>query len=175
MSTRWSMTMALLFPALAGAPLAAQQATPPKQPAVALPMQSPPPTALPTFARSAEIDAMIVRARALAKPGQPVLLQPIHQFGSYTTYLEYRRGPWPSAVHEDVELFYVVKGSGSFILGGTETGPGQGKGIEGGRRMKVHAGDFFFVPPGTVHQFPDVDGELVMISMHIPAPGEQKP
>lgn len=146
-----------------------------QQLAVLLPMQSPPPTAVANYATSAEIKAMIERARRDIKPGQPLLLQPIQNFGPYTTFLEYRRGAWTAAIHSDIELFFVVQGSGTLILGGTlldrkegTGGNSSGSGIVGGATYKVGPGDLFFVPQDTAHQFPAPVGELVLISMHIP-------
>jgi mannose-6-phosphate isomerase-like protein (cupin superfamily) len=161
--------------ALAGAAFAQQ----PIQ-TVILPMQAP--TAIPNFATSAEIAAIITHAEGEMKPGQPVIIQPIHHFGSYTTYIEVRRGGWTAATHPDIELFYVVRGTGTLVLGGKIDDAKPGKGgnaagtkISGGQTIKVGPGDFFYVPPETAHQFPAPDGELVLISMHLPKSDAPKP
>jgi mannose-6-phosphate isomerase-like protein (cupin superfamily) len=139
---------------------------------LSLPIQ---PTTIPTFATSAEVQAIIKHAEGEMKPGQPVIVQPIHQLGSITSFIEVRRGGWTAATHPDIELFYVVRGKGSLIMGGTITDAKPGKGgntggtsITGGQTIKVGPGDVFMVPPETAHQFPAPDGELVLISMHIP-------
>lgn len=152
--------------ALAGAAFAQQPYT------LSLPIQ---PTSMPTFATSAEVQAIIKHAQSAMKPGQPVIVQPIHQVGGITTFIEVRRGGWTAATHPDVELFYVVRGRGTLLMGGAITDAKPGKGgntggtsITGGQTIKVGPGDFFMVPPETAHQFPAPDGELVLISMHIP-------
>lgn len=139
----------------------------------ALPMGAP--TAVPSFASAAEIDAIIKHAEGEMKPGQAVITQPIHKFGSYTTFIEIRRGGWSAATHPDIEMFHVVRGTGTFVLGGKivdakEGGNGNTSGtkIEGGKTIKVGPGDFFYIPVQTPHQFTAVDGELVLISIHIP-------
>jgi mannose-6-phosphate isomerase-like protein (cupin superfamily) len=161
--------------ALAGAALAQQPA-----PTVILPLQGP--TAVLSYATSAEIEAIIKHAEGAMKPGQPVIIQPIHQFGGYTNYVEIRRGGWTAATHPDIELFHVVRGTGTLILGGTITDAKPGKSgntsgttIAGGRTIKVGPGDVFYVPAETAHQFPAPDGELVLISMHIPKSDEPTP
>lgn len=169
-------TVARLFRSFAGlGALALAHASFAQQPAytLALPMQAP--TAVPSYATSSEIEAIIKHAESEMKPGQPVIVQPIHQFGSYTSFVEVRRGGWTAATHPDIEFFHVVRGTGTLILGGTITDAKPGKGgnvsgmhIEGGRTIKVGPGDVFYIPAGTAHQFPAPDGELVLISMHIP-------
>lgn len=163
---------ALLAAGMIGGGAWAQGSAPP----AVLPMQTPAPTALATYATSAELKTMIARARSMIQPGQPLILQPIHKFGAYTMFLEYRRGPWTAAVHPDIELFFVVEGAGTLVTGGSipdakpgTNGNSSGSRIDGGTTLKVGKGDFFFVPPQTAHQFPDPKGELVLISMHIPA------
>jgi mannose-6-phosphate isomerase-like protein (cupin superfamily) len=170
------MPIASLFRPLAAlGALAFASAALAQQPGVimALPMEAP--TAIPSYATAAEIEAIIKHAEGAMKPGQAVITQPIHKFGSYTTFIEVRRGGWSAATHPDIEVFRVVRGTGTFILGGTIADPTPGaKGntsgtkIEGGKTIKVGPGDFFYVPVQTPHQFTAVDGELVLISMHIP-------
>ncbi|MDO6412835.1 hypothetical protein Q4F19_00425 [Sphingomonas sp. BIUV-7] len=152
--------------ALAGSAVAQQPYT------LSLPIQ---PTGLASYATSAEIAAIIKHAEGEMKPGQPVIVQPIHQFGTYTSFIEIRRGGWTAATHADIELFYVVRGTGTLLMGGQIADPKPGKNgnvsgtsITGGQTIKVAPGDVFFVPAETAHQFPAPDGELVLISMHIP-------
>lgn len=142
---------------------------------VSLPLRSPAPTALPSYATKAEIDGIIAHARAAMKPGQPVIVEPIHQFEGYTSLVEVRRGAWTAATHPDIEIFTVVSGTGTLILGGRIADPTPGKGgnvsgtrIEGGQTIRIGPGDVFHVPAETAHQFPAPDGELVLLSMHMP-------
>jgi mannose-6-phosphate isomerase-like protein (cupin superfamily) len=70
------------------------------------------------------------------------------------------------AVHDLVsEVYHVLEGAGTMILGGTLTnpkrrpvsagnGPGiSGDGIDGGVRMRIAKGDVLIIPAGTPHRF----------------------
>lgn len=130
------------------------------------------------FSSSAEIEAMIARAKATIRPDQPNLTQPLLQFAPYRASLEYRQARAPAALHkDDAEYFQVMRGSGDLIEGGEliDPEPGDGpnisaKAIGGGRGRHVAAGDVFMVPPGTPYQFDRIDGALVMIAMRVPMP-----
>ena len=129
------------------------------------------------FASSADVDALIAKARAERKPDQALLAQPIVQLAPYNVSLEYRALVGGAAIHEkEAELFYVVEGSGTMVTGGRlvmEARPNpdnrNGTGIEGGQSRKVAKGDFIMVPPGTAHWFSAIDGTLVLMSLHLPA------
>ena len=158
----------LRLPALAMALAAA--------PAMAQPPATAAPAALATYAASSDIQAMIARARRDIKPDAALMIQPLLRFQPYTAFLEYRRGNWSAAVHPDFEMFFVVQGTGRFVSGGQLVGakPGangnvSGTDIAGGTTRKVSPGDVFVVPAGVPHMFPKPDGELVLISMHLPS------
>ncbi len=87
----------------------------------------------------------------------------------------YRTGPYaPDDYRPDVEihekeadLFYVIEGSATQVLGGTviggrNTGPGQIRGskIEGGQTYHLGKGDVMWVPAGVPHWFPDIPQPL---------------
>jgi quercetin dioxygenase-like cupin family protein len=40
--------------------------------------------------------------------------------------------------------------------------------VEGGTAKRLAKGDFVLVPEGTPHWFSKVDGELTMMSLHLP-------
>lgn len=142
-------------------------------PAVA---QTPAPSDPKTFAASAEIQALIANARANHKPGTPTMIQRILSLPPYAASLEHRTGVGPAAVHEnEAELFYVIEGSGTLVTGGElthETRPNatnlSGDGIEGGQSRPVAKGDLFIVPQNTPHWFSVIDGELILMSLHVP-------
>ena len=80
-----------------------------------------------------------------------------------------------ASVHEvQAELFYVVDGSATLLTGGKlvgETRNGtnlQGKSIEGGTPLKFSKGDFMVVPSRVPHQFVDMQGPVVVMSMYLP-------
>lgn len=157
---------------------------------------APPPAApLKTFISSGEVAALIARAKAMRTKGQALVVQRIKGATPYVALLEYREAATPPIVHEnDSELFYVVQGSGTMMLGGklidearvnlvlSATGepvadetdkPKQasspnltGTGAEGGNIFPISKGEFIIVPPHTVHWFNSVNGTLVMVSLH---------
>jgi quercetin dioxygenase-like cupin family protein len=45
-----------------------------------------------------------------------------------------------------------------------------GASIEGATPQKLSKGDTVMVPPDTAHQFQDVNGEFVIMSVHMPVP-----
>jgi len=130
------------------------------------------------FASSADVKAMIARAKAERKPDQPNFSQPIVSLAPYNANLEYRVGSLsaPASTHDkDAELFYVVEGSGTVVTGGTLQGErrtnadnASGTGIEGGAPQKIGPGDFVLVPEKTPHWFTQIDGALVLMSIHLP-------
>lgn len=87
----------------------------------------------------------------------------------------YRTGPYAPAdyrpaveVHtNEADLFYVIEGSatqvlGGSVIGGKETGPGQIRGstIEGGTPYHLGKGDVMWVPAGVPHWFPEIPEPL---------------
>ena len=80
-----------------------------------------------------------------------------------------------AAAHADrAELFYVIKGSGTMLTGGTisdgkQSGVNtQGTTITGGTRITFNAGDFIMVPSGVPHQFVDLKAAVQVMSMYLP-------
>ena len=148
-------------------PVSAQQpATPP----------SVPPNKL--FTSSADVAALVAKAKAERKADQPNLIQPLLSLSPYTASLEYRALVGPAAVHEkEAEAFYVVDGAGTMVTGGKLTAERRtnaenlsGTGIEGGASRHVAKGDFIMVPENTPHWFSSIDGVLVLMSLHVPRP-----
>ncbi len=141
--------------------------------------QAPAPAAAPKlFAAAGDLTAMIERAKKERKPDQANFIQPVVQLRPYTVNLEYRVAGLnaPASVHEkEAELFYVVEGSGMAVTGGKlkderRTNPEnlQGSAIDGGSSRRVAKGDVLFVPEKTPHWFTQIDGALVMMSLHVP-------
>jgi mannose-6-phosphate isomerase-like protein (cupin superfamily) len=135
------------------------------------------------FTSSAEIEAMIAKAKATIKPDETNLTQPLLQLTPYRASLEYRQAGAGAAVHrDDAEFFYVLKGGGNLVTGGELADPAPGTGpntsakwIVGGTSRHVAAGDTLLVPQNTPHQFDKVDGVLVMIAMRVPMPASPPP
>ena len=130
------------------------------------------------FASSADVQAMIAKAKKERKEGQPIVAQRILQLAPYNVNLEYRASVGPASIHEkEAELFYVVEGAATMVTGGklTEekrTNPENlsGNGVEGGESRAIAKGDFIIVPENTAHWFSKIDGVLVLMSLHVPRP-----
>jgi mannose-6-phosphate isomerase-like protein (cupin superfamily) len=150
-------------------------------PVFALAQQSAAPVAPPSpklFTGSADVVAMMAKAKAERKPDQANFVQPIVQLAPYTANLEYRAAGVnaPASVHErEAEMFYVVDGSGTLVTGGklreekrTNAENLAGTGIDGGMSRKLTKGDWVMVPEKTAHWFTQIDGTLVLMSIHLP-------
>lgn len=137
-----------------------------------------PADAVKTFASAADIQALIAKAKADHKPGEPNTLEDIVLLPPYVGHLEYRTGVGPSAVHErEAELFIVLEGSGTMVTGGklvngkqVDAANQQGTAIEDGASRPVAKGDVIFVPQDTPHWFSKVNGTLILMSLHVPRP-----
>jgi mannose-6-phosphate isomerase-like protein (cupin superfamily) len=137
--------------------------------------QAPAAPPMKTFTSSAEVQQLIAHARQIHKD-QPTIIQPLLSLAPYRANLEYRTATGPAAVHEkEAELFYVIEGSGTLTTGGRlkdekRQNPAnlQGSGIDGGQSRTVSKGDLLIVPQGEPHQYSDIKGELILMSLHVP-------
>jgi len=130
------------------------------------------------FTSAGDLTAMIAKAKSDRKPDQANFAQPILQLAPYNANLEYRVAGINAnaSVHErEAEMFFVVEGSGTLVTGGTLKDERRtnadnlsGSTIDGGARRQVAKGDFIMVPEGTPHWFGEIDGALVLMSVHLP-------
>lgn len=131
-----------------------------------------------TSISAADIADRVRQADAAAKAGKQDQGGPLLQSGPFRGSLEYHAEPATSfAVHEnDAELFVVLDGSGTLTMGGTLVNPTRrgtnlsAPTIDGGVPHKLVKGDMLLVPENTPHAVTQVDGRLVMMSMHLPRP-----
>ena len=161
-----SIFTAVCLTLVASAALAQQPAAPASAPAAKL------------FSGSADVTAMIARARSERKPDQPNFSQPIVQLAPYNANLEYRVAGLnaPASVHErEAEMFYVVEGAGTLVTGGTLREERRtnaenltGSAIDNGTSRRVAKGDWVMVPEKTAHWFTQIEGTLVLMSIHLP-------
>jgi len=128
--------------------------------------QTPAPVAsMKTFASSADVIALIAKAKSEHKDGQTIVMEPILQFAPYAATLEYRASAGAAAVHPNqAEMMYVIEGSATLVTGGKLTGAT----IQGGDTRTVSKGDFIVVPEGTPHWFSAVDGAVVLMTIKMP-------
>jgi mannose-6-phosphate isomerase-like protein (cupin superfamily) len=131
-------------------------------------------------ATAAEVNALIAKAKTDRKPDQAIFVQPIVRLAPFTANLEYRVASVAAAAstHErDAEFFYVIEGSATVVTGGTLRDEKRtnaenltGSAIEGGASRRIAKGDWIMVPEKTPHWFTQVEGALVMMSIHLPRP-----
>ena len=132
------------------------------------------------FAGSADVTAMMAKAKNERKPDQPNFVQPIVQLAPYNANLEYRVAgvAAPASVHErEAEMFFVVEGAGTLVTGGTLRDEKRtnaenlaGSGIDGGTPRHLAKGDWVMVPEKTAHWFTQIEGTIVLMSIHLPHP-----
>jgi len=166
-----AISLAILVVCAAAAAAAQQPAAPATTPAA-------PAAAMKTFCSSADLQALIAKAKSERKDGQPIVVERVVQLAPYAANLEYRASVGLAAVHEkEAELMYVVDGSGTIITGGTlvnqsRTNPANltGTSIDGGAPQKIAKGDFIFIPENTPHWISAIDGTIVLVSLHVPRP-----
>jgi mannose-6-phosphate isomerase-like protein (cupin superfamily) len=156
------LSTVLLISLAATVPVMAQSAAPPMK----------------LFTAGTDIPAVIAKAKADQKSPTINSVEPVAVSGPYRVLLEYRTGLTPPTVHHgQTELVFVLQGNATLVSGGHLTGiqpprPGAttdtGTGIEGADRSQALAkGDVLLVPAETAHQFQDVKGEFVIISVHM--------
>jgi mannose-6-phosphate isomerase-like protein (cupin superfamily) len=143
--------------------------------------QPAPPTK--TYSSAADVAALLAKAKAEHKDGQPTVIERILTLAPYGANLEYRTAVGPAAVHEkEAEMFYVIDGSATLTTGGKLAGEKRtnaanltGTGIDGGKSQAVAKGDFVIVPENTPHWFSAINGTIVLMSFHVPRSGAPNP
>lgn len=116
--------------------------------------------------------AAIVAAQPKDRNGNQTFLQ----LAPYDVSMEHRVSvPQNASVHDkEAELFYVIGGSGTMVTGGTLVNPTRNGdnltagSVAGGTARTLSKGDFVLVPEGVPHWFSKVDGELTLMSLHLP-------
>jgi len=131
------------------------------------------------FASSADVQALVAKARAEHKSGNTVEM--VVNDEGYPFQLEYRTDTTPPSIHPThAELIEVIEGSCTLITGGKLVGAkpvaagamtGSGTAIEGGSPRKIAKGDYILVPANTPHQYTEVHG-LIMMTLHMPVPAK---
>jgi mannose-6-phosphate isomerase-like protein (cupin superfamily) len=135
-----------------------------------------PPAPTKTYSSAADVAALLAKAKADHKDGQPTVVETILHLAPYNANLEYRSSVGPAAVHErEAEMFYVLDGSATLTTGGKLTEEKRtnaenltGTGIEGGNDQAVAKGDVVIVPENTPHWFSKINGTIVLMSLHVP-------
>ena len=133
------------------------------------------------FSSAADVQAMIEKAKNERKSDQPNFIQPILQAAPYNVNLEYRvQGidTNPNIHDVEAEIVYVVDGAGVLTIGGklrderrTNDKNRTGSKLEGGAPRRIAKGDYVLIPENTAHSFTQVEGRLVIMSVHVPRGG----
>jgi len=98
------------------------------------------------------------------------------QLAPYNVSMEHRVNvPQNAAVHEkEAELFYVIEGTATMVTGGKLVNPTRNgdnltaASVEGGTANKLSKGDFLLVQEGVPHWFSKIDGEVTLMTLHLP-------
>ena len=134
-----------------------------------------------SFSSAADVQSMIEKAKKERKSDQPNFIQPILQAAPYNVNLEYRvQGidTNPNIHDVEAEMVYVVDGAGVLTIGGklkderrTNDKNRTGSKLEGGTPRRIAKGDYVMIPENTAHSFTQVEGRLVIMSVHMPRSG----
>src|ERR1700730_19044393 len=77
-----------------------------------------------TYSSATDVAALLAKAKAERKDGQPIVAERILQLAPYSANLEYRASVGAAAVHEkEAEVFYVIDGAATMVTGGTLVDP----------------------------------------------------
>lgn len=106
---------------------------------------------------------------ALAAQGDGSASETLEKYPHHYTMLAFRRHSGGGELHQNfADIFYILDGHAAVITGGhlveeKTSGPGEirGKGVEGGSRQEVKAGDVVHIPAGMPHQMVLADGDSV--------------
>ena len=120
-----------------------------------------------TYFPAAEVDA------SFAKGGPTVLLQT----GSVRVLTPTRMQGGEAEAHAtEADIFYVVEGHATFLVGGTvsgahETAPGETRGpsLDGGTPYELKAGDVITIPAGVPHWFKSTQGKFRYLVVKVPS------
>jgi mannose-6-phosphate isomerase-like protein (cupin superfamily) len=110
---------------------------------------------------------------AFAKGGPTVLLKT----GNVRVLTPMRTQGGEAEVHAtEADIFYVVEGNATFVVGGTisgahETAPGEtrGTGLEGGAPYELKTGDVITIPAGVPHWFKATQGRFRYLAVKVGA------
>lgn len=169
---------ALTSTAVTSTAMAQAPAAPPAAGAAgaARPPQAPQPPIL--YATPADVAALLAQSKSERQGDAPnAPYKPIVRVPGYRAQLEFRTGTTSPSIHNNAnELIYVMKGTGTLVMGGTlnnarPQGPNQaGDGITGGQNYPLTEGAFVMVPFGTPHGIGTTDPNgLQLFTMSMPA------
>lgn len=132
---------------------------------------APPPPA--TFITAAEIDAVLRDQVPKNVVDQPIRATTVRGGKASVASLHRTRAEAGALIHNDVtETYYIVKGRGTLVTGGSlgdpkptdltrvNAGMSQTGTRQGGESRRVGPGDVIIIPAGTPHSFSELDGPI---------------
>jgi hypothetical protein len=141
------------------------------------------------YISATEIADLVSKATAGAQSGtlingkSPFNGTTLVQSGLFRARLEYHKaGPKGTTVQfranpNDAELLVVIDGSGTITFGSSladatpsSNGSFVGKSLVGASSYKLAKGDIVLLPENSPHAITEVEGKLVMLSLHLPHP-----
>jgi mannose-6-phosphate isomerase-like protein (cupin superfamily) len=126
---------------------------------------------VPVMVKDAKAEIVYVdhdKVAATMKKAAPLADAPnLRVSGGFRPFASADASPVAEVHANEADLFYIVEGRATQMLGGTviggkETGPGQIRGpkTEGGKTYHLTKGDVMWVPAGTPHWFPEIPEAL---------------
>jgi len=126
-----------------------------------------------TFIAAAEAEAVLKEQIAKGVVDQPITLSEVLGGKASVASLHRAKPEVNALIHNDVtETYYIVKGSGTIVTGGTlgdpkptdltrvNAGMSQTGARQGGTARRVGPGDVIIIPAGTVHSFSELDSPI---------------
>src|ERR1700730_4241730 len=144
-----AICLSLSLLALAAVAVAKQPVPEPaSQPTASMPAPQGTQPTMKTFASTADVEALIQKAKTERNPDQALFNQVTVALPPYRFMVEYRGIPAPVSLHvREAELFIIVRGTATLVTGGTivgedlKNGNATGTSIEGGTSQDVKPGD----------------------------------
>ncbi len=141
------------------------------------------------FTSAKDIEEHLAKADASVQAGKVYNGGPLLMQGNYRIQMEWRNAPQLNInLHEtDAELFVVMEGSGTMLLGGKLVNPRRTLGnawegptqiadkVEGAVAYKIAKGDMIMIRENTPHTVSEVNGKLVVWALHLPRPAAREP
>ncbi|MFT4081347.1 MAG: hypothetical protein QM638_02070 [Nocardioides sp.] len=137
----------------------------------------------PVIVRAAEIERVVADGRAAELRGEtwtprPPFITEMLRIGHFELMLESRAKPADGYnLHEDqYEIYVVVDGEGTMLLGGSLVDPERhgpnlsARDCVDATPYRIAKGDVLIISPNTVHGVSETNGELAVMSMHLPLP-----
>jgi mannose-6-phosphate isomerase-like protein (cupin superfamily) len=110
--------------------------------------------------RASDLKGLEQKLAGKLDPKLKVASEPLGKFPNHSFALAHREASGEAEMHEtQADVFVVQSGEANLVIGGKVTGarttaPGEVRGpsIEGGREMKLAAGDIVYIPAKVPHQ-----------------------